>query len=316
MLWGKNAIFAENKLQMKTRLFPIIKNTTRLGRLFTFLVLLLVGLLLGTFLSATLMLMFNNQSANALRLAQGISQITMFILPPLLYSLLIHEKPFFELGIRRINNIYIAIAGLALIFVCLPVNNLLTDINESMRLPERLSAIENIMKASEDKATELTEKMLEMNGWRDLIFDLIIIALIPAIGEELTFRGILQTSLCKVFKNNTWGVIVGAIIFSAIHLQFYGFIPRFVLGLFLGFLFLWSKSLWLSSAMHFLNNGSIVVLYYLNQHYNLNFDVEHFGSSDNVWIIIASALFSIGLLAVAYSNRHIEKHDNRGHEEK
>lgn len=299
---------------MKTSFFPIFKNTTRIGRLFIFLFLLLFGLLLGSVISTVAMLRFREQTPDMLRLIQGLTQITTFILPPLLYSLCVHSRPITDLGVRHIRNIYIAIAGLALIYVCLPFNNLLTDLNEAMRLPESLSKIENMMKMAEETAAQLTEKMLEMNGLKDLAFNLIIIALIPAIGEELTFRGVIQSSLCRLFKSGTWGVIVSAFIFSAIHMQFYGFLPRFVLGLLLGFIFLWSKSLWLSSAMHFLNNGSIVVLYYLNQHYNLSLDVEHFGSTDNVWIIIASALFSIGLLAVAYSNRAVEKHDGRGRE--
>jgi len=258
------------------------------------------------------MLMFGN-TATAIRLTNSITQISTFVLPPLLFALLCYRKPLAELGLRLSGSIYITIAGLALMFVSLPFNNMLGTLNESLSLPESMAAFENMLRTMEDTASELTEKMLVMDGPSDLIANLIAIALIPAIGEELTFRGVIQTSLCKLFKKDVWGVIVGAVIFSAVHMQFYGFVPRFVLGLILGFIFLWSKSIWLTSAMHFLNNATIVVLYYINGRY-ADIDVDTFGSSDSAWVIGASLLFTVGLLMVAWSNRRVERHDERGHE--
>lgn len=298
---------------MKRNIFPLFKNITRPGKVLLYIALLFFGLLFGAAAGSVALLMFGSDTGAAMRLTNSITQISTFVLPPLLFALLCYRKPLAELGLRLSGSIYITIAGLALMFVSLPFNNMLGTLNESLSLPESMATLENMLRTMEDTASELTEQMLVMNGPSDLIANLIAIALIPAIGEELTFRGLIQTSLCKVFKKDVWGVIVGAIIFSAIHMQFYGFLPRFVLGLFLGFIFLWSKSIWLTSAMHFLNNATIVVLYYINGRY-ADIDVDTFGSSDSAFVIGVSLLFTVGLLMVAWSNRRVERHDERGHE--
>ena len=123
-----------------------------------------------------------------------------------------------------------------------------------------------------------------------------VIALIPAVGEELTFRGVLQQSLTRKMNPHV-AIFLSAAIFSFIHFQFYGFLPRLFLGLLLGYMFYITGSLWTSILMHFLNNGTAVVLYYLNAKGTLDIDVEHFGASDNVWLLFASAFVTSGFIA-------------------
>src|SRR5207344_1198984 len=100
-----------------------------------------------------------------------------------------------------------------------------------------------------------------------LAINLFIIAFLPALGEELFFRGMMQKLFSQLTKNNHLAIIITSIIFSAIHLQFYGFLPRMVLGIFLGYLLVWSGSLWLPILAHFVNNASAVLFTFLdNQH--------------------------------------------------
>ena len=89
-----------------------------------------------------------------------------------------------------------------------------------------------------------------------------MIALLPAVGEELIFRGIIQRILKNLFRSGHLSVWVTAFVFSAIHFQFYGFLPRFILGLVFGYLFLWSETLWLPVIAHFINNGVLLLLVY------------------------------------------------------
>ena len=107
----------------------------------------------------------------------------------------------------------------------------------------------------------------------------------------------LQQSLTKRIKNVHVAVLLSAFIFSFIHFQFYGFLPRMFLGILLGYMFYVSGSLWTSILMHFVNNGSLVVLYYLNNKGLVNVDVEHFGETESAWLIAASALVTVGLIA-------------------
>jgi membrane protease YdiL (CAAX protease family) len=103
-------------------------------------------------------------------------------------------------------------------------------------------------------ASELTGFLIKSSGMRDLTINIFILAVIPSIAEEMIFRGILQQILCRVFKSGHIGIWLTAILFSAIHLQFFGFLPRLILGLSFGYLFFWSRNLWLPVIAHFINN--------------------------------------------------------------
>jgi hypothetical protein len=118
------------------------------------------------------------------------------------------------------------------------------------------------MKAAEERAAEVTKAFLVMNGIGDLIINLIIIAIIPAIGEELLFRGVLQRQINIWSKNGHLAVWIAAFVFSAIHLQFYGFLPRLILGALFGYFYLWSNNLWVPIIAHFINNASAVMISY------------------------------------------------------
>ena len=137
--------------------------------------------------------------------------------------------------------------------------------------------------------------MLNVDTIGGLLFNLLIIALIPAIGEELTFRGVLQQGLTRRMNPHI-AILLSSAIFSFIHFQFYGFLPRMFLGMLLGYLFYTSGSLWTSMLMHFINNGCAVVVYYLNNKGVIDVDVDHFGESQNVWVVIASAIVTTALI--------------------
>ena len=138
--------------------------------------------------------------------------------------------------------------------------------------------------------------MLTVDTFGGLLFNLLVIALIPAVGEELTFRGVLQQSLTRGLKNPHVAIFLSAAIFSFIHFQFLGFLPRMFLGILLGYMFYVSGSLWTSILMHFVNNGAAVVLYYLNHKGIINVDVDHFGAVDSLWMVGLSVVATIALI--------------------
>ncbi|MFA5196683.1 MAG: CPBP family intramembrane glutamic endopeptidase, partial [Bacteroidales bacterium] len=136
--------------------------------------------------------------------------------------------------------------------------------------------------------------------------NILMIAVLPAIGEEFFFRGVLQRLLGEWFKNVHVAVIVTAVIFSAFHLQFYGFLPRFLLGMFLGYIFYWSGSLWVPIIVHFINNGLAVVVAWLSARGMVDFNFETFGSSDNLFVIISSGVIVAGLMFVLFLSKKPE----------
>jgi membrane protease YdiL (CAAX protease family) len=119
------------------------------------------------------------------------------------------------------------------------------------------------MKQMEEDAKLLTEGFLRMNNIGDLLFNLFLIAIIPAIGEEMFFRGVIQKKLKNILRNPHIAILITSFIFSAIHMQFFGFLPRFFLGIILGYLFYYSGSLWMPIIAHFINNALFVFLSYL-----------------------------------------------------
>jgi membrane protease YdiL (CAAX protease family) len=227
---------------------------------------------------------------------QALNQIGVFILPPLLFAWLVDKKSMQYLNLNRFPTLLAILLGIAMVYTLLPFINWLTDLNAHISLPESLSGLEQWMKAKEIQADSITKAFLSVNTQNGLWLNLVVVALIPAIGEELLFRGLIQRLLGEWTKNLHWGVWLTAILFSAIHMQFYGFFPRLLLGLILGYLFAFSRSLWLPMLVHFVNNASSVIVFYLNYNGMIQVKMEHFGASPQIWVICLSFLVSLALL--------------------
>ena len=234
-----------------------------------------------------------------LKIGQGISSALIFIAPPLILYAFTREQPLREIGFRKPISAWLFLLGVALMFISLPLTNLLTSWNEQMSLGTSFEVLEKWMQMLEDTAKTLTDQMLQVDTIWGLLGNLLVIALIPAIGEELTFRGMLQQGLVRRCKNPHVGIILSAAIFSFIHFQFYGFLPRMFLGILLGYLFYYSGSLWVSILMHFVNNGAAVVVAYLEYKGLTEVDMDHFGETSNLWLIGASFLLTVGAVMLS-----------------
>jgi membrane protease YdiL (CAAX protease family) len=158
------------------------------------------------------------------------------------------------MGIKmpRINEIVLIIV---LGFCIFPITSFTGQLNSGMNLPDWLSGVEEWMTEKEDNANRLIDMCMTSNTFWGMIMNVLVIAVIPAIGEELIFRGVIQKVLSNLFKSGHLAIWITAFVFSAIHLQFYGFVPRFILGLIFGYLFFWSGTLWLPVISHFVNNA-------------------------------------------------------------
>ena len=232
----------------------------------------------------------NHASTGALLLFQALQAIGLFIVPPFVVAYLWSDWPLEWLhivDIRKSKTPYcahclwgprtvesrktgrLALLSIGIMLTALPLINLLVSWNEQIRLPESLSGLEQLMQQMEAQADQLLQNFLTyQNGaWWVLLLNLLVLAVLPAIGEELTFRGVLQQLLVsrksKVESREHVAVWVTAFIFSFIHFQFYGFIPRLLLGALLGYALLWSGNIRYSMIMHATNNALSVLLFYL-----------------------------------------------------
>ena len=262
-------------------------------RVFIFLMALFVCSLIGTGITGLLAL---GNDIVMLKIGQGISSALIFIVPPVILYAITRTRPLNQLGFRKPAKGWMLLVGVALMFVSLPLTNILGTWNEKMSFGNAFEPLEALLKQMEEIASDLTQRMLEVDTIWGLLGNLLVIALIPAIGEELTFRGVLQQALTRRIKNVHVAVFLSAFIFSFIHFQFYGFLPRMFLGLLLGYLFYYSGSLWTSILMHFINNGTAVVVGYLDYKGITNIDWEHFGSTTNVALLIASLVLTVALI--------------------
>ena len=265
-------------------------------RFFIYLMALLVCSLVG--FALTFWLAVDNDIVK-LKIGQGLSSLLVFVAPPLILYGFTRNQPMQAIGFRKPVDSWLLLIGVALMFVSLPLTNQLGTWNEKMNFGASLEMLEELLQQMEETAGDLTDRMLQVDTIPGLIVNLLVIALIPAVGEELTFRGVVQQALVKGCKNAHVGILLAAAIFSFIHFQFYGFLPRMFLGILLGYMFYYSGSLWTGILMHFINNGTAVVVAYLEHKGLTEIDMEHFGSTSNIWLMIGSLVVTVGLLVLS-----------------
>lgn len=189
--------------------------------------------------------------------------ISLFIIPGVILIFRFRYPGQNNLRILKKPDLDDAAIVTVLAFCLIPVTGITGELNSGMRLPELLSGVENWMRGKENMAGRLFELIISPEGKGSLAVNLVMIAILPALGEELIFRGIFQRILTKIFSSGHTAIIVTAFFFSAIHFQFYGFLPRFILGLVYGYLLFWSGTLWLPVIAHFANNAISVIIVYV-----------------------------------------------------
>lgn len=283
----------------------ILKNTSKTIQIIQLLSLVFFMLVLAVLLTQ-LLTNGNMNDVKTMKQMQLLQSVFVFILPPFILAYFWSEKPlnYLHLQTKSDVNSYILVA--AIFLVSIPFINLLAYLNQQISLPSGFETIEVWMRNAENEMELLTIKMLNVSTVTDLIFNLFLIAAIAGLGEELFFRGIIQ----RLFTHPKFPVLaiwITAFLFSAIHMQFYGFFPRLLMGALLGYMLYWSNNLWLPVLAHTINNGVAVVFYYLKFNgYNV-LNIDTIGTEKTLWVGILSGILSAFLIAVAYKKLRITK---------
>jgi len=232
---------------------------------------------------------------------QIVGQFAIFLVPTVFFAFLDGRNIGKYLKINARPELRTIVFSVLAIIAVIPIINFIADLNQQMVLPAFLKDVETWMRESEDAATKMETIFLNTSTISGLLVNVFMMALIPAIGEEFLFRGVLQKLFHQWSKNIHVAVILSAFIFSAIHMQFYGFVPRFFLGIFLGYSFVWSGTLWVPIAIHFINNFIAVLFSYLSAQGVVGNFEDTIGTGDSALpAVIISTVLSTGFIYLIY----------------
>ncbi len=230
-----------------------------------------------------------------LMIVQAFSSFGGFILAAWAYLFLIENRKLHSLNTRPISGVLPLLAILFLGLSFIVFNEWVYQWNRNWDLPDWLSGFENWSRSQQEKLSGMTQFLTDFDSFGKLLVAIVVIAVLPAIGEELMFRGVMQSILLRWVKNVHVAVWVTGAIFSFIHFQLDGFVPRLLLGVVFGYLYAWSGNIWYPIWAHFINNGVTVLGVYLNKAQKTTIDLEN-----TEWITwtqaLLAALISVVLL--------------------
>lgn len=240
---------------------------------------------------------------NNAHLLQSLSQIAMFGISSIVLTVWFYKSPmaFLHCNIRSLpHKAQWLLWSVIIIFIATPAVDFISHWNENLHLPAAWSALETAMRETEIKSRAYLTTLLFSTTPSQLLLNLCVAALIPALCEELFFRGVLQQILQRWTQNIHLSVWITGMIFSLLHWQMFGFFPRWLLGIILGYLFAYSQTLWLSVTAHFINNAIVVVLHHLFSIRLLPVSPSNISFSTSIPIVIISASATIFILIQCY----------------
>lgn len=226
--------------------------------------------------------------------------IFVFVVPAIVVAYCINRKPWQQLCVNRAPSWHALVVVITVCVVSMPALNWIINWNEQLHLPASLHVVEQAMRDTEDAAAVMTRMLISETSFMSMICVLLVVGILAGLSEEFFFRGAMLrlTPSGGTSHLAVWGI---AIVFSAFHVQFFGFFPRMILGAWLGYLLLWTRSLWVPIIAHALNNSLVVISSYLsNIHILEEGDLDHIGvPQDGSFPVIAvcSALCTAAIIA-------------------
>lgn len=239
---------------------------------------------------------------NALKFLQLVSSVGAFILPALIFGYVKNPSGGY-MKANKFSKPLLYLIALSIFVVAIPLINFTAELNQKLlSLPSFLKPLFDFLKSLEDKGAEATKALLTMPHFTDMVYNVLLIGLIPAMGEEFLFRGCVQQVLYERSRKIHFSIWLSAAIFSFIHFQFFGFLPRMLLGILLGYLFYYSGSIWVNIFAHAFNNGSQVVAVYLYQKGFISVNIAD-DTHTPILYVISSLPVLAALVYFLYKNR-------------
>lgn len=235
-----------------------------------------------------------------LMIIQGFTALGAFILAPAFFIKIFLKRKisyFFKLP-QNLGKAILLTFFIMLSFMV--VNSVFIEWNQNIDLPDSLSWFEREARATEDRLEELTKFLTNFDSFGHFVIGLLVIAVLPGIGEELVFRGLVQNILNKWIRNPHVAIVLAALFFSAFHNQFYGLVPRMLLGVLFGYLYFWTGKLSIAMIAHFINNAFMLTMVYLYSSDMIPYDIQDDPSTPDVATLIFFFILTAGLLFYFY----------------
>lgn len=273
---------------------------------------------IGYILAISILLLFFdmeeiNQSAFITRIAMMIQSVCLFLLPSLTFVYLCQKSPrrYFKVEFKSKHYLIVLLLSILLIIVIQPFIFSISYYNQQMVLPESFSSIENWMREAELSAEKSLNLLFVDKTAIGLILNLFILAIIAGLAEEVFFRGCLQQIIQKIVINKHATIWITAFIFSAIHFQFYGFVPRLLLGALLGYLYIWSGSIWIPIIIHTLHNALNVILTHIYIGTPEYEQMQNFNFENNIQFVLISFVLTVFSLYIIHRKSRYRSHNFR-----
>ncbi|MDE6333306.1 MAG: CPBP family intramembrane metalloprotease [Muribaculaceae bacterium] len=234
-----------------------------------------------------------------LRIATIAQDLLMMVVPALVTALICTRQPVRLMAIAKAPDVRMTVSAIMVMLVSSPLMSWIIDWNASMHLPESMSALEASIRSMEDSAAGAVDMILGPHDIPNLIVSILIVGVLAGFSEEIFFRGALQRLLASARIGNIASIWTAAFIFSAIHMQFFGFVPRLLLGAYFGYLLMWSGSLWLPVLAHTVNNSLYIILKYTTG----SGDIEPASAAGSAAVIAISAILTAAGLWILWKNR-------------
>jgi membrane protease YdiL (CAAX protease family) len=246
----------------------------------------------------------NNEGNNllAVKILQITSQFGLFIIPAFAFSFLTNSDTLKGLSFSRFQSLKPLTIVFAATLLAIPFVNLLAEWNANWHLPDFLQHLEAWMRKMQDTNDRVLEYILIMETPTDIGLNILMMAILPAIGEELLFRGVIQKQLVKWLDSPHLAIFITSFIFSAFHMQFLGFLSRLILGMIFGYLFYYSKNIWTAITAHLINNSLALVIALI---YGAELSDIAMSNTSDLSTIIITILGFIGSIFLLIKYRHV-----------
>lgn len=238
-------------------------------------------------------------------LGQGLGSFIGFVGTAWFYWIKIEKKSWKDLNFDKVPAL--PVFGMVVLtqIAFMGFNGWLQELNQGISFPESMRGLEALLKGMEDKLAETTKFFTDFTSFWQFLLAFLVIAVIAGVGEELIFRGLIMRKLLLGTGNPHIAIWVSAFIFAVIHFQFYGILPRMMLGVLFGYFYLWTGNIRVPIFAHIFNNGLAITIMYLHNIGIVKTDLE---TMDDVPLSIVgfSLIATIGLMFLLknYTNSH------------
>lgn len=224
-----------------------------------FLCVFVLMFIVVSFVTSFLLTRMHNM-VGALRIATLIQDIFLFIIPAVGTAMIMTRLPATFLSINLGPRLWPLLIAIATLFAAEPAMALVIKWNAGLQLPTSMSGLETALREAEKSAEEFFRNMMGAPTVGSLLVSIAIVAVLAGLSEELFFRGAMQRLFMLSRMNHHVAIWIVAIIFSLFHFQFFGFVPRMLLGAYFGYLVWWSKCLWIPIIVHIVNNSWVIIM--------------------------------------------------------